>query len=222
MPATAARRADANAAAPPEVSTVDAAAGIVADIEDRLVAAQTAAEQIRAARAPLAFDASRGDADAASRLADLTRASAENAQQVSDLTVALSEAKQRLADAEAAAHVAADEQVLAHARELAARFIAQSERIDQALAEIVDAHAVRENLAVAILGTRLLHPAWHHALGDLSRITYALSYWGAAPILAPNQPVASGKVLGITSLADADAATLRGLSLENRTARSNF
>ena len=80
---------------PAEIATA-LALGVVTDIEARLSAVQTAAEQIRAARAPLAFDASRGDADAVTRLADLTRASAENAQQVSDLTVALTEARERL------------------------------------------------------------------------------------------------------------------------------
>ncbi len=61
---------------PAEIATA-LALGVVTDIEARLSAVQTAAEQIRAARAPLAFDASRGDADAVTRLADLTRASAD-------------------------------------------------------------------------------------------------------------------------------------------------
>lgn len=219
MPAAAASRTDP---VEPEASTVDAAAVIVADIEDRLAAVQTAAEQIRAARAPLAYAASCGDQAARERLAELTRASAENAQQGSDFTVALSEAKQRLVAAEQARRDAGDHATLAHVRSLATRFIEQSERIDRALAEIVDAHAERERLGVAILKTGCLHCAWHHALGDLSRIQYAVSYWGAALVLMPGQPVATGQVLGITSLADADAATLRGLSLKNRTARSNF
>ena len=75
MSATLAKRA----APEPEVSPVDAAAVIVADLSERLNAAHLVAEHIRAARAPLAFDASRGNVDAVARLGGLTRASAENA-----------------------------------------------------------------------------------------------------------------------------------------------
>ena len=107
-------------------SEISVARGVVLGIEEHLAQAHTAAEQIADARKPLAFAASQGDATARERLAELTRDAERNREDIADLVVAEGEARSRLADAEQAQRDAADAALLAHARELADEFIAES------------------------------------------------------------------------------------------------
>ena len=204
-----------------EVNTVDAAAGIVADIAVRLAQARERGEQINDAIRAVAYDAARGDGDAVKRLADL-RGDAERVRaETGDLTVAVTEARERLVVAEQAQRDAADAATLDYARALGEKFVAQSELIDDALRTIVAAHGERAKLRAAILQTGCLHPTRHSALDCPTRLHHAVCVAGAT-FLAPGQPPASGVVFAIYSLALADRETLAALSIANRNSRSPF
>ena len=206
---------------PSEANTVDAAAGIVADIEVRLAQARKAGEQIATRSAAVAFDAARGDGDAVKRSGRSARRPARVRAEISDLDCRLNRGSRALGGAERRSTLPPMRRRSTTPARSLQNSSSNRELIDRRVAEIVAAHGERRRLAAAILQTGCLHPARHPAFDCPTRMHHALSVSGAT-FLAPGQPPASGVVFAIYSLALADRETLAALSLANRNSRSTF
>ncbi len=128
-----------------------------------------------------------------------------------DLTVALTEARERLGLAQAAVRNAADDAILAHARELADQFIEESELIDDALRTVAAAHRERQRLGAAIVRSGCLHAA-KYSLGSTSptRMACALAVCGhsADPLAQANRHSPARCLQTFDGLADAARSTL--------------
>ena len=111
----------------------DAARQIVAELENKLAAAEARAVELQTERRRLSFDANTGDGAAEKRLKALNTEAAHINLDIENVRSAIDEAKRRLAAAERDEAMAAARENAARAAEVADSIAARGKRIDAAL-----------------------------------------------------------------------------------------
>lgn len=204
--------------APPPRSAGDIAydaQAVVHVLRERLAAAERDVAAIPAKREALAFGASQGNRKAKTALLELATAEASASRDCGDLRAALAEARRRLEEARVAERAERDEADLATAQLLADQFVAESARIDRALADIGEAHRRRSDLRRRIAATGCLENLSH--LECWIRLRLAVAHAGVFEILCPGVNAPSRD--DATALAASDRRTLSNLAPRNTRAR---